>query len=179
MTRLSYKKMVSEMSANNAAYDGKFYVGVISTGIYCLPSCKAKLPLLKNVVFFDSREEAIASGLRGCKRCRSESFPDVLPQWLHDVLTYMNQHRTARLNERQLSDLTGVNITTVRRYFKRHLGITPLSFHRIVRLNYARQMLEEGQDFLAAAFEAGWESASGFREAFRKHFGCPPGRINQ
>lgn len=177
MTRLSHEIMVKAMSANDASFDGKFYVGVISTGIYCLPSCPAKLPLLKNVVFFNSREEAIASGLRGCKRCRSESYPDVLPQWLHDVLAFMKGNRSARLNEEVLGEMTGVNISTVRRYFKKHMGITPLAFHRIVRLNYARQLLEEGHGFLSAAYDSGWESASGFREAFRKQFGCAPGRI--
>ena len=72
--------MVQAMQQNDATFDGRFYVGVHSTGIYCLPSCKAKLPLLKNVVFYESREEAIAAGLRGCKRCRAAQFPDLLPQ---------------------------------------------------------------------------------------------------
>ena len=77
--------MVKAMLTNDSKYNGQFYVGVHSTGIYCLPSCKAKKPKLENVVFYPTREEAIAAGLRGCKRCKSEKFPDVLPEWLHSV----------------------------------------------------------------------------------------------
>ena len=163
------------MRENDARYDGRFYVGVLSTRIYCLPSCKAKTPLLKNVRFFASREEAVAAGLRGCRRCRSEKFPDVLPDWLHRVLACMRKNRSERLNEMMLEEATGVAISTVRRYFKKHHNITPLAFHRRLRLNEAQAMILSGSDYLEAAFDTGWESASGFREAYKREFGCTPG----
>jgi AraC family transcriptional regulator of adaptative response/methylated-DNA-[protein]-cysteine methyltransferase len=177
MMEIEYEIMVRAMRENDSSYDGLFYVGVHSTGIYCLPSCKAKLPQLKNVVFYASREDAIAAGLRGCKRCRAEKFPDVLPDWLHDVLSYMGEHLGERLNEDRLIGMTGVDISTVRRYFKNHLDTTPLAFHRRQRLLYARRLIESGQDYINAAFECGYESVSGFREAFYKAFGEPPGRF--
>lgn len=164
------------MRNNDSKYDGLYYVGVHSTGVFCLPSCKAKKPKLENVVFYSTREEAIAAGLRGCKRCKSEKFPDVLPEWLHSVLRFMKANSMERLNEDKLIQISGVDISTVRRYFKIHLSITPLSFHRRLRLNYARQLLESGLDYLSAAYESGYESASGFREAFTRQFGQPPGR---
>ena len=169
--------MVNAMRANDAAYDGSFYVGVHSTRIYCLPSCPAKLPLLKNVRFYSTREEAIAAGLRGCKRCKSQSYPDTLPAWLDAVLGYMSEHHTERLNETKLMQMTGVDISTVRRYFKNQLQTTPLAFHRKLRLNHARKLIESGSDYLNAAFECGYESSSGFREAFVRQFGHTPGRI--
>jgi len=175
--KLNYQEMVQAMLGNNTRYNGKFYVGVHSTGIYCLPSCKAKKPKLENVVFYPTREEAIAAGLRGCKRCRSERFPDVLPDWLHSVLKFMKDNRAERLKEDKLIQLSGVDISTVRRYFKTHLNITPLSFHRRLRLGYARELLESGQDYLSAAYESGYESVSGFQEAFIRQFGQPPGRF--
>ncbi len=169
--------MVTAMLNNDSTYNGKFYVGVLSTGIYCLPSCRAKAPKLENVVFFTSREEAITAGLRGCKRCRAEQYPDVLPAWLYQVLHYMRNHRNERLSEQKLAGLSLVDISTVRRYFKQHLGMTPLAFHRIIRLDHARQLIESGLDYLSAAYECGYESVSGFREAFVHHFGAPPGRF--
>ncbi len=169
--------MVKASTKRNSAYDGRFYVGVHSTGIYCLPSCKAKKPQIKNVVFYFTREEAITAGLRGCKRCKSEKFPDVLPAWLHLVLKFMREHRTERLNENKLIQMTGVDISTIRRYFKTHLGTTPLAFHRKLRLEYARGLIESGYDYLSAGYECGYESASGFREAFIQQFGKPPGRF--
>jgi AraC family transcriptional regulator of adaptative response/methylated-DNA-[protein]-cysteine methyltransferase len=175
--KLSYKEMVEASTKRDYAYDGKFYVGVHSTGIYCLPSCKAKKPQLKNVIFYFTREEAIAAGLRGCKRCKSEKFPDELPAWLHAVLKFMRENRIERLNEGKLIQMAGVDISTIRRYFKTHLGMTPLAFHRKLRLDYARRLIESGYDYLSAAYECGYESASGFREAFVRQFGKPPGRF--
>lgn len=166
--------MVDAMTGNDGSFNGKFYVGVHSTGIYCLPSCKARLPLLKNVRFYATREEAMAAGLRGCRRCKASEFPDVLPSWLHEVLAYMKSHQTERLNEKDLMTITGVNISTVRRYFKDQLTITPLAFHRKQRLNYARKLIESGTDYLQAAFECGYESISGFRSAYYRQFGCTP-----
>lgn len=169
--------MIKAMRENDTAFDGRFYVGVLSTRIYCLPSCKAKLPLLKNVVFLNSREEAIAIGLRGCKRCRSESFPDTLPKWVKPMMRYLKETCTEKLNEQKLMKATGVEISTIRRYFKMYHHTTPLAFHRRVRLNYAMSLLSRGASYLDAAYESGWESASGFREAFKKQFGHPPGRF--
>ena len=177
MAELTDNEMIGAMTHNDSSYDGRFYVGVVSTGIYCLPSCKAKLPKIENVVFFDSREEAICAGLRGCKRCRSEKFPDVLPAWLHDVLRFMRENKTERLNESTLIRMSGHDISTVRRYFKTHFGVTPLGFHRRLRLNHARLLIQSGYDYLSAAYECGYESASGFRDAFVKQFGQTPGRL--
>ena len=170
--------MIDAMRSCDSSFDGRFYVGVHSTGIYCLPSCKAKTPLLKNVVFYPTREEAITAGLRGCKRCRSEKYPDVLPDWLHRLLKFMNEHRHERLSELELMKMTQVETSTVRRYFKQHLGTTPLAFHRRQRLNFAKSLIEAGDDYLTTAFESGWESSSGFRAAFQRQFGCPPGSYN-
>ncbi|MCP4580196.1 MAG: methylphosphotriester-DNA--protein-cysteine methyltransferase family protein [candidate division Zixibacteria bacterium] len=177
MKALTRKEMVRAFTGNDSSYDGKYYVGVRSTGIYCLPSCKAKLPKLENVVFYTSREEAIAAGLRGCLRCKSERYPDVLPRWLPKVLEYMRTNRDVRLTEAKLIRMTRVDISTVRRYFKDQLGMTPLAFHRRQRLNYARELIDSGNDYLKAAYECGYESASGFRDAFRSQFGYPPGRL--
>ena len=177
MLRLNYNEMMKAFRANDGHYDGKFYVAVKSTGIYCLPSCKAKLPKPENIIFYDSREEAIAAGYRGCKRCKSERYPDTLPSWLHDILKFMSDNRNLRLTEGKLVQMADVDISTVRRYFKEQLGITPLAFHRRLRLAHARELIEAGHDYLEAAYECGYESASGFREAFKRTFGYPPGRL--
>lgn len=175
MLRLTHAQMLRAMQTNDASYDGKFYVGVVSTGIYCLPSCKARLPRPENVVFYPTREAAVAAGLRGCKRCRSEQFPDVLPEWLPAVLAFMQAHPGDRLTEERLIGITGVDISTVRRYFKQQHGTTPLAFHRKVRLEHARRLMEDGADYLSAAYDSGFESASGFRDAFVREFGRLPG----
>lgn len=177
MLQLSKKEMINAMTSNDSSYDGKFYVGVLSTGIYCLPSFAAKIPLLKNVKFFKSREEAIVYGLRGCKRCRSERFPDILPKWVHILLKYMKENYREKLSENKLMEITGVDISTIRRYFKTYHNSNPLAFHRKLRLNYTMKLIKEGRNYLDAAYKSGWESSSGFREAFKQQFGKPPGRL--
>ncbi len=87
----------------------------------------------------------------------------------------MREHKQDRLNEIALIKLSGVDISTIRRYFKQHLKATPLEFHRRIRLNFARELIEQGHDYLTACYECGYESASGFRDAFSKQFGKPPG----
>jgi len=167
--------MLLAMTARDQSCDGQFYVGVHSTGIYCLPSCKAKNPKPENVRFYSTREEAVAAGLRGCLRCRSERYPDILPGWVKQLMKFLAEQRKERLTETELADAAGVDITTIRRHFKIHLGMTPVAFNRWQRLNYARDLILSGADYLTAAFECGYESASGFRDAFRRQFGTPPG----
>ncbi len=178
MKALSYEEMVEAMLGDDRRFDGKFFVCVKSTGIYCLPSCKAKNPLLKNIVFYGTREEAIDAGFRGCKRCRSEFYPDVMPRWFAAAIEFMKGSMRGKLSERELSRATGVDISTIRRYFKAYTETTPMAYHRQLRLNYAKSLIEEGADYLTAGYECGFESASGFRDAFIKQFGIPPGRIH-
>jgi AraC family transcriptional regulator of adaptative response/methylated-DNA-[protein]-cysteine methyltransferase len=89
----------------------------------------------------------------------------------------MRSHRGERLTEQRLIHLTNADISTIRRYFRTHLGTTPLAFHRKIRLQYARELITAGSDYLSAAFECGYESSSGFREAFTRLYGKPPGRF--
>lgn len=174
MKTLPYDEMLAAMQRDDSRYNGKFFVCVKSTGIYCLPSCKAKRPLLKNVVFMETREDAIAAGFRGCKRCRSEFFPNTQPPWLDSVLHTLTLAKTRRLDEQTLASVGGVDITTIRRYFKSYLNTTPMAMHRNIRLAHAHKLLKRGSDYLTAAYETGFESPSGFRDAFLKRYGYPP-----
>ncbi len=176
MCKLSYEEMVTAMRNCDAEFDGLIWVGVRSTGIYCLPSCRAKLPLQKNVTFFATRQEAVKAGLRGCKRCRSEFYPRTSPPWLDEVLAQLRSEVTGKIDEAHLTKIAGVDISTIRRYFKQYLNTTPMAFHRRFRLRHAKDLLRSGVNYLAAAYECGFESSSGFRDAFIKEFGSPPGR---
>ena len=178
MMKLTHTQMVAAMMADDARYDGTFFVCVRSTGIYCLPSCTAKDPLLKNVVFHRTKESAVAAGFRGCLRCKSEFFPDVTPRWLNMLLRYMGESVGEKITERDLAAAAGVDGSTIRRYFRLTMRTTPIAYHRKLRLEHARALLERGTDYLSAAFESGFESSSGFREAFIKQFGVSPGRIH-
>ncbi|MEO8168253.1 MAG: Ada metal-binding domain-containing protein [bacterium] len=176
--KFTQDEMIKAMQSNDASYDGKFFVCVKTTGIYCLPSCKAKLPFVKNVVFLETREEAVAAGFRGCKRCRSEFFPDTRPLWLEPVVTMIQHSTTRKLDEVSLAEVARVDISTIRRFFKTYMHTTPMAMHRKLRLEHAHSLIQRGADYLTAAYETGFESSSGFRDAFIKHYGYPPGRAN-
>jgi methylphosphotriester-DNA--protein-cysteine methyltransferase len=177
--KLTHEEMLVAMKTDDARYDGAFYVCVLSTKIYCLPSCKAKDPLPRNVVFHPTREAAIAAGFRGCLRCRSEFFPDVSPPWFHGVVRFMQNALGEKITERGLVEAAGVDSSTVRRYFRMHMQTTPMAYHRKLRLDHAKELLERGEDYLTAAYECGFGSASGFRDAFTKQFGMPPGKVHE
>ncbi len=170
----AHSEMIAAMQNDDSRYNGKFFVCVKSTGIYCLPSCKAKRPLLKNVKFHATREEAIRDGFRGCKRCKSEFYPDVAPDWLGPLLTLMRSRTHTRITEKELANRAGVDISTIRRYFKSYLNTTPTTMHRNIRLEHAHSLLKRGSDYLTAVYDTGFESPSGFREAFVKRYGYPP-----
>ncbi|MFX1536470.1 MAG: Ada metal-binding domain-containing protein, partial [Promethearchaeota archaeon] len=174
MQELTYEVMLKARLARDPSYDGKFYVGIISTGIYCLPSCKAKQASKDNLLFFLSRDEADEAGFRGCKRCKAEQFPNVMPVWFEDVISYMKSNMSIKLDENRLSEIAQVDITTIRRHFKAHFNISLMTYHRKLRLAHAKILIDNGADYLTAAFEIGFQSVSGFREAFIKEYGVTP-----
>ena len=114
--------------------DGRFYLGVKTTKIFCLPSCRARAPLPENITIFFTREEAMKAGYRGCKRCRSASFPDIGPEWLPKVEEYLRNNIHRKIQEYELVSIAGVNITTIRRYFRRTYGKPIMNYHKALRL---------------------------------------------
>ncbi len=176
MTKLSNQEMVRAMMARDSEYDGRFFVCVRSTMIYCLPSCKAKKPMLKNIILAASRAQALQLGFRGCKRCRAANFPNTAPKWFDGVIDLMRSNLSRHLDEGDLVNSAGVDVSTIRRYFKSQFAATPTAFHRKMRLEHARKMIESGVNYLTVAFESGFESASGFREAYKREFGVTPRR---
>ena len=92
MKNLSYEEMVNARIRRDASYDGHFYVGVQTMKIFCLPSCKARMSLVKNMVFFLTREEAIVAGYRSCKRCKPDLFPNMVPDWLNKIIIHFKNN---------------------------------------------------------------------------------------
>ena len=170
--------MLQAFKKCDAAYDGRFYVCVKTTGIYCLPSCKARLPHDKNIFFVPTREKAIEEGFRGCLRCKSEFYPDTNPDWLKKIKKFLDTHISNKIDENELIRLAHADISTIRRYFKNEYQLTPLAYHRRKRLLHAKELINNGISYTNAAYETGFESISGFRDAFYKEFAQTPGEIN-
>lgn len=158
--------------AKDATYDGVFFLGVRTTGIFCRPTCPARKPLPKNVEYFPTAQLALAAGYRPCKRCRPMELDDQ-PSWAAQLISEVDQNPTSRITEGTLRT-RGIDPGTVRRYFLRRYGMTFQSFARARRLSGALSQIREGGAIDHAALASGYESASGFRDAFARTFGDTP-----
>src|SRR5680860_597352 len=157
----------------DAAYNGLFFLGVRTTGIFCRPTCPARKPLPKNVEYFPTAKAALAGGYRPCKRCRPLLWDDQ-PPWASELVSAMERDPVPRITDAELR-ARGIDPATARRHFLRQYGLTFQAFARARRLGAALHQIRNGGSLDAAVFESGFDSHSGFRDAFAREFGCPPG----
>jgi AraC family transcriptional regulator of adaptative response/methylated-DNA-[protein]-cysteine methyltransferase len=156
------------------AFNGLFYLAVRTTGIFCRPTCPARKPRPENVEYFATPKDAIAAGYRPCKRCRPLELDDE-PQWARELRDEVECNPSSHIRD---ADLTarGIDPATARRYFQRRYGMTFQAYARARRLAGALHHIREGTPLDAVVFESGYESHSGFRDAFVRTFGHPPSR---
>ena len=157
----------------DASYNGLFYLGVRTTGIFCRPTCPARKPLPKNVEYFPNAQAAVFAGYRPCKRCRPLESDDQ-PPWAAELLAEVEREPSPRISDADLKT-RGIDPATVRRFFLRHYGMTFQAFTRARRLSGALNQIRENEPIDAAVHESGYESHSGFRDAFFRTFGDTPG----
>jgi len=157
----------------DASYDGVFYTGVRTTGIFCRPSCTARKPRPENVEFFATPREASFSGYRPCKRCRPLDADGRPPAWVQRLLARIEADPARRVAAGDLR-AAGIDPTRARRYFLKHYGMTFQAYCRARRLGDAFRMIREGAAVSEAASGSGFESESGFRTAFARAFGANP-----
>lgn len=159
--------------AGDASYDGVFFTGVRTTGIFCRPSCAARKPRPENVEFFATPREAMFSGYRPCKRCRPLEADGRPPAWVERLLARVEAEPDQRIGAAELRS-AGVDPARARRWFQRHYGMSFQAYCRARRLARAFRAIQEGRSVTHAALESGFESESGFRSAFTRLFGAAP-----
>src|SRR5438270_11562304 len=166
---MMYRALVNR----DASFEGIFYVGVRTTGIFCRPTCSAKKPARENVDFFATSNEALESGYRPCLRCHPTDPNQRPPKLIERLRTEVERAPDGRLTDKELTALA-IDPSTARRQFKRHYGMTFQAYHRARRLGLALREVRRGGRVDEAKNGSGFESASGFREAFSRIFGDPP-----
>jgi AraC family transcriptional regulator, regulatory protein of adaptative response / methylated-DNA-[protein]-cysteine methyltransferase len=159
---------------SDASYDGIFFTGVRTTGVFCRPSCPARKPRPEHVEFFATVREAMFAGYRPCRRCHPATPPGTAPEWVTRLLQEVEVDPARRLHDEDLRQL-GVDPARARRYFLEHYGMTFHAYCRGRRLSGALRQLRSGEPLDDVALGTGWESHSGFREAFTRVFGSAPG----
>lgn len=174
----SPRAMYAAVVRKDASFDGVFYTGVKTTGIFCRPSCRAKKPRRENVQFFPAVKDALFAGYRACLRCKPLLSVGAHPSWVKDLLSRVESREGARLRDIELAH-DGVDPARARRYFQEHFGMTFQAYSRARRLSGALSQLRLGFDLDNTAADAGFESLSGFRDAFSKVFGEPAGEAHR
>ena len=159
--------------AGDGSYDGVFFTGVKTTGIFCRPSCTARKPRPENVEFFATPREALFSGYRACKRCRPLDADGRPPAWVARLLERLEQAPGERIRAADLR-AAGVDPARARRYFQKHYGMTFQAYCRARRLGDAFRRIKGGSTVSDVATASGFESESGFRAAFGRAFGAAP-----
>jgi AraC family transcriptional regulator, regulatory protein of adaptative response / methylated-DNA-[protein]-cysteine methyltransferase len=160
------------------SFDGKFYVGVKTTGIYCKPSCAARQPKFENCVFFATRDEAVQAGFRACKRCK----PDIDEQVEGDSDLFQ---RATKVLEQQMDSINSVqawaetldvDLLKLRRAVKQVAGISLREFMMNKKVEAFKQGIQSGENVTSALYSAGFGSSSRLYERAFHRLGMTPGK---
>lgn len=174
--------------ARDPAFDGRFFICVRSTGVYCRCVCPVRLPHRRNVEFLPSAAAAEAAGFRPCLRCRPEAAP-FCPAWKGSLATV---ERAARLIAEEgaldgdgatvegLALRVGIGSRHLSRLFRKHLGASPLQFAQTTRVQRAKRLLSETDlPMTEIALQAGFRSLRRFNTVFRAVYRRPPSAIRR
>ncbi len=175
------------IQARDARFDGRLFVGVTSTGVYCRPVCRVRLPKAENCRFFSTRALAEAARFRPCLKCRPEIAPGLSQmdssRALADAAARSIEHGLhsgAPLNMTVLAARMGVTDRHLRRIFAATHGVTPISYLNTLRLLLAKQLLTDTQQPITqVAMNSGFASLRRFNAAFSEHYRLNPTQLRR
>lgn len=159
--------------AKDPSFEGTFFAGIKTTGIFCRPTCTARKPKRENVEFFASAKDAILKGYRACKVCHPMEKAGSTPEYVDRVLRLLDEDPSLKLKDYDLLKLD-IEPSKIRRWFLKNHGITFHAYQRMYRINTAFKKLQTGTSVTDIAFDSGYESLSGFNDSFKKVFGVSP-----
>jgi AraC family transcriptional regulator of adaptative response / DNA-3-methyladenine glycosylase II len=179
------------MKARDARFDGCFFTGVTSTGIYCRPVCKVRTPRRENCRFFAHAAQAEQAGFRPCLRCRPELAPHSMRWSIQDASSMLARQAVRLLDEpdawrdgvpvlEQLAARLGVSDRHVRRIFESQFGVSPVQYLQTRRLLTAKQLLADTDlPVTQVALISGFSSVRRFNAAFAQHYGLNPTQLRR
>ncbi len=162
------------VTTNDTRFDGVFVLGVKTTGIYCKPSCRARLPKRENVDFYTSPDDAEFSGFRACKRCRPRDTDSVDPQLakIIKVCEMIGSEEIVSLDD--LAVGVGLSSYHLQRSFKEIIGVSPKKYSEAKRMEKFKGKLRGGSDVVTAMYDAGFGSSSRLYEKAGENMGMTP-----
>lgn len=162
------------LAARDAGFDGAFVYGVVTTGVYCRPSCASRPAKPGNVRFFPDPDAAERAGLRSCKRCRPRATHDQATERMQTLARYIEAHADEPLSLKKLSARVHISPTHLQRTFKNVMGISPKAFHDAARLSLLKGALRAGKSVLESTTEAGFQSTSRVYGHAMRNLGMTP-----
>jgi AraC family transcriptional regulator of adaptative response / DNA-3-methyladenine glycosylase II len=181
-----HRRLYNALTARDPRFDGVFFVGVTSTGVYCRPICPVKTPKAANCRFFDTPQQAEMAGFRPCLRCRPELAPGNAPV---DDAQRIAQLIVQRLEEEHVDEPAGLEAIAdqfelssrqIRRIVQKELGVPPIQLLLTRRLLLAKQLLTETTwPMTEVAYASGFSSLRRFNDAFSRRYGMPPTRLRK
>ncbi len=161
----------------NPDYEGVFYVGIKTTGVFCRPTCPARKPKLENCEFFETAQQALLASFRPCRRCRPLSHPNHVSELVQTLVKAVEEDPSKRWKEKDFKALS-VDASTARRQFKKRFGMTFVEYARARRMGLAMKQIREGAAVIDTQLNVGYESGSGFRDAFSGIMGAAPTKLD-
>lgn len=155
------------LKERDSSFEGIFFAGITSTGIFCRPTCTARKPKPENVEYFKTTQDAMRQGYRPCKICEPMKPRNQQPNWVSKILDLAEQTDGLRLNDQSIRE-QGIDPHRLRRWFKKNHNMTFQAYLRSRRLGQAFGHLAKGEQILKTAFDHGYDSLSGFSSAFKK-----------
>lgn len=158
-------------------FDGRFVYAVKRSGVYCRPSCPARLPKRENVSFYATAEAAETDGYRACLRCRPRALEgrDPAAETMARLARYIEAHADEPLPLARLAAVAGLSAFQVQRAFTAVIGVSPKAFQTALRMKRLKTSLKSGDDVAGAIFEAGFGSTSRAYSRIDGHLGMTPG----
>jgi AraC family transcriptional regulator, regulatory protein of adaptative response / methylated-DNA-[protein]-cysteine methyltransferase len=176
LMNLSDKTAYKALLNKDPQYEGLFFAGIKTTGIFCRPTCRARKPKKENVEFFPTAREALTNGYRPCKICRPLEYPDETLAEIKTLLREIESDPGLKITDHELTK-RGIAPSKVRRWFLKNHGMTFHAYQRMLRINNALRIIKKGDKIIEAAYESGYESLSGFQHTFKKAVSQNPSEI--
>lgn len=179
------RALYTSLKAHDARFDGQFFVGVSSTGIYCRPVCRVKVPKYENVTFYATAAEAEQAGYRPCLLCRPETAPGMAPV---DASSSLGRRAAALLREsctnpqsiEHIAGRLGYTDRHLRRVFEEEFSVSPAQYLQTCRLHLAKSLLTDSTlPVSAVARAAGFGSVRRFNEVFKSHYRMTPSGLRK
>lgn len=170
MSNDEYYKALCDRDEN---YLDVFYAGVKTTGIFCVPTCRARKPKKENVDFYHSLQNVLRAGFRPCKVCKPTTNRNEIPEFIQKAIALLKDSKSSKVNDQSLRE-HDLDPSQIRRWFTKHHNITFQTYQRMLRVNGAFNELVSGKSIADSALDNGFSSLSGFGYTFKKYTGLTP-----